>query len=101
MPLMMIGTPGRPGMTRSTPPPARAAGVAPIKRANAITLRMGILLRFLIDNLHQCAQPRVKAGRLLGGKANAKPLTSIQWALRRACAIESRGALSRNPRLRD
>src|SRR3954447_12038069 len=79
MPLMMIGTPGRPGMTRSNPSPAKAAGVTPIKRANAVTMRMGVLFRFVIDNLHQCPQPVVKAGRLLGGKANAKPLTTIRW----------------------
>src|SRR4051794_30585846 len=87
MPLMMTGTPGRPGMTRSTPPPAKAADVAPIKRANAAALRMGILFRLLIDNLHQCTQPGVKTALLLGGKANAKPLTSCPCAFAVRAAI--------------
>jgi len=46
MPLMMTGTPGRPGIAMTGPLSAKAADVAPIKMASAIPARI-LGFRFL------------------------------------------------------
>src|ERR1700732_3755597 len=98
MPLMTTGTPGRPGITTSKPPPATAGSPVSIKSAKANVAanptRMGLAFRFPARiseqqvvgadaqgkkrerNLSQGADPSVKAVGQISGKPNA-------WSLER------------------
>src|SRR5260370_25781141 len=69
-PLMMMGTPGRPGITMSKPPPAKAVHVVPIKTASAIPARM-VSVPIARGNLTERATTRVKAADQTAGKPNA------------------------------
>src|SRR6266404_4133311 len=99
MPLMMTGTPARPGITISKPPPAKAAVVVAIKIASVTRTRIArrpdfsassakafprldrgwipVLqaeyapLKKLLSNLIERARPRVKAADQTAGKPNA------------------------------
>jgi len=77
MPLMMIGTPGRPGTTISKPPPANADDGNPIRTARSAQARMHSPV-FPDDNLTEGDRERVKAGPPDSGKPNAQGLIRAQ-----------------------
>ena len=75
---MMMGTPARPGMTISKPPPAKAADVIAIKIASATPARIAWSSVFLAPNLTEARTPRVKAGGQTAGKPNAQAFALVQ-----------------------
>jgi hypothetical protein len=71
MPLMMMGTPGRPGMTMTgVVLPAQAVHVVPIKMASTDPARI-ISNPDTHGTLIECAGPKVKAQGQTAGKPNA------------------------------
>jgi hypothetical protein len=69
-PLMMIGTPARPGMTMTGALSAQAAHAVPIKMASASAARM-VWVPISVSILLERLAPRVKATGRTGGKPNA------------------------------
>src|SRR6478672_3969280 len=87
MPLMMMGTPGRPGITMSKPPPARAGSVVPIQIASAKPARIGFVRPVSHGNLTDRASLKVKAKDQNSGKPNARAwmLAQLQAMAIRKC----------------
>src|SRR5882724_335160 len=105
MPLMTMGTPGRPGITSSKPPPATAGSPVSIKSAKANVAadptRMVLAFRFPArlsekpvlgadaqgkkqsGNLSQGADPSVKVSGQISGKPNAWSFARIQGRTRK------------------
>src|SRR5258705_2987043 len=88
---MMMGTPGRPGMTMSKPPPAKAGSVVPIKIASAIPARM-VSGPFARGNLTERAGPRVKAADKLTVSLTRKPSRSFNCKSSRYGNVNPQGA---------
>ena len=90
MPLMMIGTPGRPGITISKPSAAGAVDGNPIRNAMSAKARMngpGFPERKLAEHLRK----RVKAGLPISGKPNAQHARSAQMLKARYRSVNGPG----------